>query len=460
MARHPFCLEPASVLRRYIPGLALAASFSALSALFVLGNSAAYEGILLQMGIHPFYFPFLDTHGILATAECHREGIDVLVRNPCDVLGRTLDYSPFWLITAAFGIGTRLTMKAGLSLDLLFLFWVFFLPPARSWAAVAVMTTALLSSAVALALERANLDLAVFVIALVAAHWSLRGPTWRILGYGLITLAALVKYYPGIMFVVALRERLRFLLPLAVALLAVSTLFVWIESDALARALRNIESGTRFTMSFGAVNLPGGLLHLLAPGAERLTPIAELICAAIAAVYALATVRLGEMHDALSALPLRSRTLMLMGCVLILGCFFAAQNAPYRGIYFLLILPGLTGLWDKASSAMARRRLVLLTGAILFLMWDQFFQLALNQGIAAFGWGTTLPRFAFWFLRETAWWWVVSSLLAILLDLLDLPVTGRASRLGDLALPNAVVGIGGKAVVTANAPRRTEAPNA
>src|SRR5215469_18045693 len=103
----------------------LVATFSALTVLFVAGDAAAYRGILLHMGINPFYFPFLDTHGVLATAECHRLGIDVLTDNPCDVLGRTLDYSPFWLITTGLGIGTDLTMRAGLGLDLIFLFSVF-----------------------------------------------------------------------------------------------------------------------------------------------------------------------------------------------------------------------------------------------------------------------------------------------------------------------------------------------
>lgn len=453
MARGPAGFELASTLRRALPGGALVATFSTLSALFVLGDADAYQAILLATGIRPFYFPFLDAHGILATAECHRQGIDVLVRNPCDVLGRTLDYSPFWLITAKLGIGTRLTMKAGLSLDLLFLFWVFFLPPARSWTAVAVMTAALLSSAVALALERANLDLVIFVIAIVAAHWSLRGPAWRIPGYALITFAALVKYYPGIMLLLVLRERLRFLVFLAAALFAVGTLFVLIEGDALQRALRNIESGTRFSSNFGAVNLPRGLLYLLAPSAERLAPIGELACAAIAAAYALATARLGDVRDALRSLPPRSRALMLIGCALILGCFFAALNAPYRGIYFLLILPGLAGLWRSASSAAARHRLALLTGAILFLLWTPFFQLTLNQSVAAFGLGTAYPRFVFWFLRETAWWWVASILLAIFLDLLDAWAAGRGALWPFPARPqpNAGIATDGEAVARLDA---------
>jgi hypothetical protein len=438
MGRHPFRFESEIELRRYVPGAILVAAFCALSVLFVSGNTAAYRGILSQMGFHPFDFPFLDMHGILATAECYRRGIDVMTSNPCDVLGRTLDYSPFWLVTASLGIDTSMTMRAGLMLDVVFLFSVFFLPPAKSWGAIAVMIAALLSSAVTMALERANLDLAIFVIAMMAACWSLRGPAWRSLGYGLITLAALVKYYPGIMLLLALRERLRFFLPLAAALLAVGALFVWIEGSTLVRALHNIDT-RQFPTTFSATNLPEGLAHLLAPGADSLARIAELAFASLAAGYAYAIARRGDIRGAAQSLPSRDRNLMLIGGALILGCFFTAENAPYRDIYFLFILSGLQGLWREVSSAAARRRLELLTGAILFLMWDPFFRLALEQGVAAFGLGTTYSN-AYWFLRETTWWWVVSILLALLFDVF------LAATAGDSLRRKSRGGIEGKAI--------------
>ncbi|HEX4193746.1 MAG TPA: hypothetical protein VHY80_11640, partial [Stellaceae bacterium] len=145
MGCHPF--------RRYIPGAILVAAFLALSALFLSHDTAAYRAILSQMGFRPFDFPFLDMHGVLATAECYRRGIDVIASNPCDVLGRTLDYSPFWLLTGFLGADTSMTTRLGLLLDVVFLGSVFFLPPAKSAAAVAVMIAALLSSAVVMALE-------------------------------------------------------------------------------------------------------------------------------------------------------------------------------------------------------------------------------------------------------------------------------------------------------------------
>jgi alkylhydroperoxidase/carboxymuconolactone decarboxylase family protein YurZ len=397
---------------------------------------------LSQMGFRPFDFPFLDMHGILATAECHRRGIDVITSNPCDILGRTLDYSPFWLVTASFGVDTSMTMKLGLMLDLVFLGAVFFLPPARSWGAVAVMIAALLSSAVAMALERANLDLAVFVIAVLAAGWLLRGPAWRSLSYGLITLAALIKYYPAIMLLLAWRERRRFLLLLAAALIAVAGLFLWLDGAMLMRALGNIDT-RQFPTTFSAINLPQGLAQLVAPGAEFLARIVELVFASLAAAYGVIIARRGEIRGALQSLPARDRNLMLIGCTLILGCFFTAENAPYRNIYFLFILPGLADMGRNAATAAARRRLKLLTGAILFLMWSPFFRLALEQSAAGFGLGTIYSD-AYLLLRETIWWWVISILLALVFDVF------LAARAGDSARRPSRDEIEGEAVTIAD----------
>src|ERR1700732_2860442 len=38
-----------------------------------------------------------------------------------------------------------------------------------------------------------------------------------------------------------------------------------------------------------------------------------------------------------------------LGSVLIVGCFFAGQNVGYRGIFLLLVLPGLLGVARNAT---------------------------------------------------------------------------------------------------------------
>ena len=409
---------------RYLPAASLCVFFVCISLLFLLGNTQAYSAILWQLGVDPFSFPFLDAHGVLSTAECHRYGIDVLAENPCDVLGRTLDYSPFWLLTAKLGLATSWTQFAGLGLDLLFLFWLFFLPTPRGWPEAIVLTLALFSSMVALALERANLDLAIFVIAIVAAHWAMRNTIWRVLSYALIMLGALVKYYPGVLLVLAIRERLSLLTTLALATVGVTICFVVSEGDDLFRALSQIEIGPWITFSFGAQNLPRGVgamaghLHFDPRFAAMSV---ELALAAAAVLGAVTIASLEELQDGLDLLPERTRVFLLAGCALIVACFFAAQNAPYRGIYFLFILPGITTLWRAPISRTARHRFMLTGACILFLMWSQFLERAQGEILGASDAPkstTIITHIGFWLLREIVWWWVIAILLSLLLCLI------------------------------------------
>src|SRR5690348_9341255 len=53
-----------------------------------------YYGVLAFLGFEPFRYPFLDLQNVLSWVDCWQHGIDVFVNNPCDVLGRVLDYPP------------------------------------------------------------------------------------------------------------------------------------------------------------------------------------------------------------------------------------------------------------------------------------------------------------------------------------------------------------------------------
>jgi hypothetical protein len=182
----------------------------------------------------------------------------------------------------------------------------------------------------------------------------------------------------------------------------------------LMRALHNIDT-REFPASFGALNLPRHLAELLVANPDPLARIVELFLALLAGGYAYIVVRRGDHHDAMQALAPRDRNLLLLGCALILGCFFTAENAPYRDIYFLFILCGLDRLSCDATRKAARRRLALLTGAILFLMWEPFFHLVVDQSVAGWGLRPAYPT-VYLYLREAIWWWVVGMMLALAFD--------------------------------------------
>src|SRR5579862_9783040 len=55
-----------------------------------------YRAILEAGGIKVENWPFVDTSLLLATWECMRQGVDVWVTNPCDIMQRVYSYSPIW----------------------------------------------------------------------------------------------------------------------------------------------------------------------------------------------------------------------------------------------------------------------------------------------------------------------------------------------------------------------------
>src|SRR5271169_2983146 len=94
-AHQAFSRETSSKLayRLAIPTGALCL-YAIMAGLWVSGAHSLYFSALRVLGVEPFSFPFLDTHDVLAAAECARQGIEVYLSNPCDALGRPLSYSP------------------------------------------------------------------------------------------------------------------------------------------------------------------------------------------------------------------------------------------------------------------------------------------------------------------------------------------------------------------------------
>jgi len=74
-------------LCRFAPAGSALAVFLAMSWLYWQGQTEVYDGILRSWGIVPFRFPFVDISGALAGWECARQGIDIVLYNPCDISG-------------------------------------------------------------------------------------------------------------------------------------------------------------------------------------------------------------------------------------------------------------------------------------------------------------------------------------------------------------------------------------
>ena len=225
-------------LRRFIPSLLGIALFATASGLYLGGYTAAYRYLVFALGGYDLDAPFMDLDTILSWMECYRQGIDVFVQNPCDVLDRLMAYSPVWLLGAHLHLNTSWTPIVGVGLNLTFLVSLVMLPPARTWRGMLVIIAATLSNSVVFAVQLANADLLMFVLLLLAGLAALRQLPTRLAAYPLIVAAALLKFYPVAALIIALRER-RGWFVLAVVFSAASLgAFVYIDAAARCWCIR------------------------------------------------------------------------------------------------------------------------------------------------------------------------------------------------------------------------------
>ena len=182
--------------------------YAIMAGLWLSGAHSLYFGALRVLGIEPFSFPFLDTHAILAAAECGRQGIEVYLSNPCDALGRPHAYSPLWLTIVPESLGTGAAGWVGASLDLVFLLSLIVVLRPRTGRELLILGAAAVSPMTVYALERANNDLVVFLLVICGAMLFSAPRPFRLSSYGLFVGAGILKYYPLALLVLAARCRI------------------------------------------------------------------------------------------------------------------------------------------------------------------------------------------------------------------------------------------------------------
>jgi hypothetical protein len=382
-------------VRRIIPAVVGLALFVLLATLWLTGAQRPYMAFFRLLGLDPFAFPFLDTHAVLAAIECHRLGIDIYAANPCDVLGRFHVYSPLWLHLGVLPVDTDWTNVLGIALDLAFFACLTMLPPPERLAGTAVMIAAVVSPAVVFGLERANNDLLIFIFATLTGCLVLQSGWPRLLGYLCIVFAAVLKFYPVTLFVLAWREPwLRGLLIVALALVALAACLLP-EATSLLRMLPLVPTG-----KIGAMSLPIGLMERLHwPPWSRFALLGLLLLVALPRSMRWSS----QIQSGLTRLPEAERVFLTIGAALIVGCFLAGQSVGYRAMHLLFVLPALLALASGPGTRLARLAITLVLG----VLWADVFRT--QPGPL-----DDLMRLA----DQCAWWIVVTILAATLLALL------------------------------------------
>jgi hypothetical protein len=405
-------------IARFVPVLVLFAVLLVLAAIYASGNVALYRSILLAAGMHPYWWPFLDTDTVLSAARCLHNGIDAYKVNPCDPLWRPYDYSPLFMGLAWFPVTTAWIMPVGVLLCFVFLGALLLLPLPRDKGGIALMTLACTSTIVLFGLERGNNELIIFALSALGAWGIARNRTW---GYGALIMAGLLKYFPLLAMATALREtpkRLFALAAVSIVLVGSLTAVTW---HSLIESLANYPELSPFNETFGAKNAAQGLARMLGMDhASRMT--LQAVMTAIAALLALRLGRAPRTGEVLSQLDQKQQVFLLTGSLLMIGCFFASRNIDYRGIHLLLALPGLIALRGAGMPGWLRSAPWL----VIALLWGNFLLMVTDV------FPGKLDQIIGWLVRELVWWWVIVVLTALTGRLLwQTPVVGEV--LGRLA---------------------------
>ena len=324
------------------------------------------------LGVPPGPSLFFDARNVTAAWESERLGYDPLYESPRDPWHRPLMYLRPWLLLGVLGLDQSHTFILSTTL-IAAMFVSFALLVGRVTAGTGiVLAFAACSPAVMLAVERANMDIALFSIVTVSILlWRvLPGPA-RVISPIFILVGATAKIYPAFALPAFVVSGSRSAARAALLCVVAFGIYCVYSFRDIAHVAAIATQGEQF--SYGARILPAHLYHQL--GIERWSGpavlkqvIAVVPLAAISAAIAIRVQRhLAPRGDqpTVAGAPLLA---LQVGALIYLGTFAVANNFDYRLVFLLLTFPQLIEWASIPEHRLSRLALVTLV-AIVVLLW-------------------------------------------------------------------------------------------
>ena len=409
------------MIRRHAPAWFALGLFLAFAALFA-ADHRLYLTVMWRWMLYVSPVPFGDTAFLTSELACWRAGADVYAANDCAPSGQVMVYSPLWLRLWFLPGGAAATIPLALTFVGGFIASLTVLPRIEGRTGLALTLAAIASPATAYAVDRANVDLAIFAIAALTVLAAERTLPVRVGGYALALFAGLLKFYPLTMLILIARERPKRATMLEAAALALIAVFALTWHDELARMFPNIPrpvfaadgvGGRR--LAEAAVVWAAGDAHLA--GTQPLWRAATVgiqgALTLLALLTAWLTARSGRFPAAFLALTGREMLCLTLGGALFCGCFVAGSSLIYREILLLLAFPALARFAREGRVAWPVAAAIWLC---VFLMWHALPKDWIEHHLGRMtdaSWPA--PAFLFWLAGEIAAWWLFTVLLAALL---------------------------------------------
>jgi hypothetical protein len=354
---------------------------------------------MLRMWHIPYLVPrFADLAALTHGAEAVRQGLDPLLQNPADPWGRPLNYPRVWQWLYLLGLNPSHTFGLGIAMIVAYLGAVVLILPGANLGTLASVMVAVASPASLLAMERANIDLIVFVVLAVSVVLARRSLWWPLGG---VLGAFVMKIYPVFALVYLARYRGR----VARSVVLVAMVFVAVYLVLMLPELRLVLAATPQAnyMSYGA----NVFLTRYAERAQFLAPFLSVFVRLAAMVIAGCLVGMASLapgrvrQEVLDGGKGRQEGGLSMDCfrvgsAIYMGTFLLSNNWDYRLIFLIFVIPQLVA-WVAAGRA---RVLRFCSFFALFLIFYSQWSLMIS------GWISMLPggdRWAFG-LDELANW--------------------------------------------------------
>jgi len=314
---------------------------------------------------------FFDTRNLTAALECRRLGFDPLIESPCDPWGRPLNYPRVWLALRWLGLDQSHTGLLAVTFIILFLGSILLLIGRVSLGRGILVAVAVCSPSVMFAIERANMDIVVFTLMVLAIiAWRTRGHWANVVSPAIVFLAATAKIYPMFALPAYLFMRRRRAALAAVLFALAFALYAFVTLDDILAVAAIAPQGDHH--AFGARILPAAIYHRFIPdrwqgGAitKQLLVIVPLLAAA-PLVWFPGRRRLPA-TDTTADAP--NRLAFYAGSLIFLGTFAIGNNFDYRLVFLLLTLPQLFD-WVTAEPRDPRGWLAgIATVILLSLLW-------------------------------------------------------------------------------------------
>jgi len=289
------------------------------------------------VGIGGNEVPFLDLYGSLAAGELAHHGGNPFISNTLDYYNRPHVYTTWWLITGDWGLTRADSKWLGLLLIGLTLVTTVALNRPSKPHEFILTAIFLCSPAILFAINRGNNDLVVFIImscalGLIRSKKSII----RILGFALLAICTVLKYYPIAAVILILSAHTRRESIMVLAIFTCIIIFAWPSLQPSLISALKYKPSPEGLYAFGA--------PILFKNLGDFPPHAWWIIGAITGACAFILAKLRQDTTREPSISSSNENEFICGSALIVGCFFLGASYLYKLIFSIWLLPW---LWSK-----------------------------------------------------------------------------------------------------------------